>query len=258
MDHELITVEEKFGGEGTEIVIGPAPANILSAKMMTEISAQLKEEQKNPHKKLLIFSGEGKHFSFGASVEEHKPDQVGDMLPQFHQFIGEVLNCPIPTLAKVSGMCLGGAFEFVLACNFLFADEKAKFSVPEVQLAVFPPVASILLPLKIGEAISSRIILTGGQFASDALHRYGLVNEVSESGKLDEVVSAFFEKEIQPWSASSLRIANRAGRMLLSGLYQEYIGKLENLYLKDLMSTKDATEGILSFLEKRKPQWKDE
>jgi cyclohexa-1,5-dienecarbonyl-CoA hydratase len=258
MDYELIKVEERFGGEGTEIVIGTAPANILSAKMMSEISTQMKEEQKNPHKKLLIFSGEGKHFSFGASVEEHKPDRVGDMLPQFHQFIGEVLNCPIPTLAKVSGMCLGGAFEFVLACNFLFADEKAKFAVPEIQLAVFPPVASILLPLKIGEAISSQIILSGDQFPAEALHRYGLVNDVSESGKLDEAVFTFFEKQIQPKSASSLRIANRASRMLLSELYQEYIGKLENLYLKDLMSTKDATEGILSFLEKRKPQWQDE
>ncbi len=258
MDYELIKVEERFGGEGTEIIIGHAPANILSAKMMTEISSQLKEEQKNPHKKLLIFSGEGKHFSFGASVEEHKPDQVGEMLPQFHQFIGEVLSCPIPTLAKVSGMCLGGAFELVMACNVLFADEKARFAVPEIQLAVFPPVASILLPLKIGEAISSQIILSGDQFPAELLHRYGLVNEVSESGKLDEAVSRFFEKQLQPKSASSLRIANKAGRMLLSTLYREYIGKLESLYLKDLMSTKDATEGILSFLEKRKPQWKNE
>jgi cyclohexa-1,5-dienecarbonyl-CoA hydratase len=258
MNHELIKVEERDGGEATEITLGPAPANILSAKMMNEISAQLKEEQKNKHKKLIIFSGEGKHFSFGASVEEHKPKQVGNMLPQFHQFIGEVLNCPIPTLAKVSGMCLGGSFEFILACNFIFADEKAKFAVPEIQLAVFPPVASILLPLKIGEAISSQAILTGEQLTAAVLHGHGLVNNVSESGKLDEAVSSFFEKQIQPKSASSLRMANRAGRMLLSALYQEYIGKLETLYLKDLMATQDATEGILSFLEKRKPQWKDE
>lgn len=258
MNHELIKVEGKYGGEATEIILGPAPANILSAKMMNEISAQLKEEQKNIHKKLIIFSGEGKHFSFGASVEEHKPEQVGDMLPQFHQFIGEILNCPIPTLAKVSGMCLGGSFEFILACNLIFADEKAKFAVPEIQLAVFPPVASILLPLKIGEAISSQAILTGEQLTAEVLHDHGLVNDVSESGKLDEVVSSFFEKQIQPKSASSLRFANRAGRMLLSKLYQEYIGKLEALYLEDLMATKDATEGILSFLEKRKPQWKNE
>lgn len=258
MNHELIKVEERYAGEATEITLGPAPANILSAKMMKEISAQLKEEQKNNHKKLIIFSGEGKHFSFGASVEEHKPEQVENMLPQFHQFIGEVLNCPIPTLAKVSGMCLGGSFEFILACNFIFADEKAKFAVPEIQLAVFPPVASILLPLKIGEAISSQAILTGEQLTAAVLHDHGLVNNLSESGKLDEAVSSFFEKQLQPKSASSLRMANRAGRILLSTLYQEYIGKLETLYLKDLMATQDATEGILSFLEKRKPQWKDE
>lgn len=257
MSYKLIKVNEKNDGEVTEIVLGPPPANILTSGMMEEISAQIGEDVKNPHKKLIVFTGEGKHFSFGASVEEHKPENVGDMLPKFHSFIGDVINCSIPTLAKVSGMCLGGSFELVLACDLVFADESAQFAVPEIQLAVFPPVASVLLPFKCSGALSQQVILTGERFPAVEMHGRGLVNQVAESGKLDEAVSTFFEKQIRPKSASSLRITKAAGSMVMAEQYRNFIGRLESLYLKDLMSTTDAVEGIQAFLEKRSPEWKD-
>ncbi len=258
MSYELIQVKETHDGAVTEIILGPGPANILSAQMMREISTQLKEDEKNHHKKLIVFASEGKHFSFGASVEEHKPGQVNDMLPAFHNFIEEIITCNIPTLAKVSGLCLGGAFELVLACTFVYTDETAKFGVPEIQLGVLPPVASLLLPLKCGEVFSSRIVLTGEQFSVQHLLNHGLVNEVVEKNQLDEVVSNFFEKQFLPKSASSIRIAHKGCRMVIAEQYKNLIGRLESLYLEDLMDTADAVEGINSFLEKRPPEWKDE
>jgi len=258
MAYELIKVTEEYDGSMTNIVLGPPPSNIVSAKMMEEISIQLAEDRKNPHKKMIVFAGEGKHFSFGASVEEHSPEQVDNMLPGFHQMIGEIINTKIPTLAKVSGLCLGGGFELALACNFIFADESAKFAVPEIQLAVFPPVASVLLPVRCGDVFSSEVILTGDQFTADRLYDRGLINQVVEKGKLDETVSTFFERQFKPKSASSLRIASEASCMVLADYYNNYISRLESLYLKDLMSTKDAVEGIGAFLNKRKPKWLDE
>ena len=258
MAYELIKVEEKFDGAVTEITLGPPPANILSAKMMEEISTQLAEDEKNQHKKLIIFTGEGKHFCFGASVEEHKPEFVNDMLPGFHTFIGNIINCKIPTLAKVSGLCLGGGFELVLACTFIYTDESVKFAVPEIQLAVLPPVASILLPARGCDVLGAQIVLTGEQMAAKKLYEQGLVNEVVEKGKLDEAVSNFFEKQFQPKSASSIQIAHKGSRVFLAEQYNNFIGKLEKLYLEDLMSTKDAVEGIQAFLEKREPKWLDE
>lgn len=258
MSYELIKVEEKYDGAVTEIILGPPPANILSAKMMEEISAQLAEDEKNQHKKLIIFSGEGKHFCFGASVEEHKPESVNDMLPGFHKFIGNIINCKVPTLAKVSGLCLGGGFELVLACTFIYTDESAKFAVPEIQLAVLPPVASILLPARGCDVLGAQIVLTGDQMAAKKLYEQGLVNEVVEKGQLDDAVNSFFEKQFLPKSASSIQIAHRGSRMFLAQQYENFIGKLEKLYLEDLMSTKDAVEGINAFLEKREPKWLDE
>ena len=139
-----------------------------------------------------------------------------------------------------------------------FANDRAKFGVPEIQLGVFPPVASALLPVKCSEAFSSQIILTGGQFTAEELCKHGLINKVTEKENLDEAVSEFFEKEFLPKSASSIRITHKACRMVISEQYENVIGRLEKLYLDDLMATKDAVEGINSFLEKRAPAWQDE
>ncbi len=257
MTYETIRVEEKYGGSVTEITLNTPPANVLSAKMMEEIKTQLEIEQKNPHKKLIVFGGEGKHFCFGASVEEHQPGQVDNMLPGFHDLMGRLIECKVPILAKATGMCLGGGFEFVLACTFVFCDESAKFGVPEITLGVFPPVAAVLLPFKCGDQLASQIILTGANFTARDLEKHGFVNQVVEKGEVDEAVSAFIEEQILPKSASSLRIACQASSMLLADTYREYIGKLEKLYLKELMSTEDAVEGIAAFIEKRKPNWQD-
>lgn len=258
MSYSLIKTAELYNGQVTEILLGPPPGNILSAQMMDEISAELEKAAGEPHKKLLIFTGTGKHFSFGASVEEHTADKVGAMLPKFHKLVGALLECPVPALAKVRGVCLGGALELALACPLLFCEEGAALGVPEIQLGVFPPAASILLPHKIGFAVAAQMTLTGDKFAATELRRLGLVNEVAEAGKLDESVQAFVEKQILPKSAVALRLANRALQVGLAKHYRDHIQEVEHLYLDRLMSTADAVEGIQAFLEKRPPKWKDQ
>jgi cyclohexa-1,5-dienecarbonyl-CoA hydratase len=258
MASELIKVEEKHEGQITEVVIGPPPANIVTAKMMSELKEVLVQTRKQKQKKLIVLGGTGKHFSFGASVEEHRAEVVRDMLPRFHELVGDMLACEIPILTKVSGMCLGGAFEVALAGTFIFADETAAFGVPEIQLAVFPPVANILLPLLCAGPAAAQVILTGDRFGAKELHSWGLVNHVAEKGKLDEAVEEFVTKQILPKSASSLRITCQAMRKWYADIYRDRIQEMEKLYLDQLMATKDAVEGIQSFVEKRKPQWSNE
>ena len=257
MSYKLIKVQEKENGAVTEITLCSPPGNVLALAMMKEIAEQMRIDEKNPHKKLIVFGADGKHFSFGASVEEHTADKINDMLPKFHSFLAGIIKCPVPTLAKVSGLCLGGAFEFVLACTFICADESAKFGVPEIVLGVFPPPACVLLPARVGDALAAQMILTGDQFEAKTLRESGLLTLLVEKGNLDAAINDFYQKKFQPKSASSIRVAHKASRVFLSDFYDKHIAEVERIYLHELMKTADANEGIRAFLEKRPPQWKD-
>jgi len=240
-----------------EVILARPPANILTAAMMAEIGRAVNELARTPSRKCIVIAGEGSHFSYGASVEEHQPGVVNDMLPAFHRMIGLLVSCDVPLVAKVRGLCLGGGFELALACGAIFAEEGAKFAVPEIQLGVFPPVAAALLPAICGATVAAEIVSTGEKFAASALKEARIVNRVCAPEALDAAVSEFVTRHYLPRSASSLRIATRATRGELSEIYQRRIGVLEPLYLKDLMRTNDACEGIAAFVEKRKPTWKN-
>ncbi len=258
MDYKLIQINETHDGAVAEVTLQPPPANIISSSMMDEISHFLAAQQDLPQRKLIVFTGEGKHFSFGAAVEEHTPEQVGGMLPKFHRFIGKLLESRVPTLAKVTGCCLGGGFEMALGCTFIFADQKAKFAVPEIKLGVFPPPASVLLPWRAGDAFASEMILCGEMLPASRMLERGVVNQISETGAIDADLAQFITQNILPKSAAALRYACAAARMSTMAQYEQFISQLESLYLDGVMKTKDAVEGITAFLEKRDIKWTNE
>jgi cyclohexa-1,5-dienecarbonyl-CoA hydratase len=258
MNYKSIAISETHGGQVAEVTLNPPPANIVTSAMMDEISHCLASMQELQQLKLIVFVGAGKHFSFGAAVEEHTPAQVSGMLPKFHQFIGTLLSSRVPTLAKVKGCCLGGGFELALACTFIFSDQKAKFAVPEIKLGVFPPPASVLLPWRCGDAFASEMILGGEMQPPSRLRERGVVNSVSDEGGLDADLEAFIAQVILPKSAAALRYASAASRMSTVEQYEKFIKRLEALYLDGVMNTKDAVEGITSFMEKREAKWTNE
>ena len=255
VSYETIKLKEVFDGQVIELTLNSPPSNILTAAMMGEISLFMRQQRINEKLKLIIFKGEGENFSFGASVDEHTAERVKNMLPGFHQMIGEILEHPVPSLAQVAGLCLGGGFELALACSFIVADEKAKFSVPEIQLGVFPPVAAALLPHLANNSVAARMLLTGTRLGALELKEAGLVALIADGNDLHATVESFVEKNFLPLSSSSLRFAQRACRMSVVQQYQGLIEDLESLYLDELMKTHDANEGIQSFIEKRSPVW---
>jgi len=260
MSQARIEKRELFGGDVVDIALGPPPGNIITMALANELGEELRRLHVSPAgkaPKAIIISGTGKHFSFGASVEEHRADIVGDMLPRFHALIKDVLALDIPTIAKVSGVCLGGGFELALACSMIIADDTAKFAVPEIQLGVFPPVASVLLPYKISEAVACDMIFTGRQLGASDLLTLGLVNRMAAAGALDATVEDFVTKHVLPKSASSLQMAYQVTRKGIVEHYVRHIGEAERIYLQQLMSTADAVEGIEAFLAKRAPEWKN-
>ena len=253
---EKIKLSYSHNESVANILLDDGKGNVLDSIMMQDILNCLCELKKNSNLKLITFQGQGKHFSFGASVEEHTYQLAKKMLQTFHQIFLELSEIHIPLLAKISGQCLGGGMELALVCNFLFADKTAKFGQPEIVLGVFPPPASVILPEKIGLARAEEILLTGKIINADEALRIGILNTVFEDkDSLNSETDAWIEKHILPKSASSLRFASRAARIKFNHILNNFLGYLERIYVQELMETNDANEGIQAFLEKRAPNW---
>lgn len=244
-----------YQGHVLRIELAAPKANILDLAMIGALSERLAWAEQQPRLKALILCAAGDHFSFGASVEEHQRDQVAQMLPRFHALVEKLCSFGIPSFAVVRGNCLGGGLELVSGCTALFGSPTAKLGQPEVKLAVFAPLGSILLPWRIGGRALE--LLTSGRTvnAQEALG-LGLLHAVTEDP--ESACLSYVERNLLPLSASSLRFAEKAARASLVQLLRSELPKLEQIYLQELMATADASEGIAAFLAKRPPRYASE
>jgi cyclohexa-1,5-dienecarbonyl-CoA hydratase len=255
---EKIKLEYTHGDSIARITLNSPKGNVLDSIMMKELTGVLTSFKNNNAIKAITFEGAGDHFSFGASVEEHKREFAARMLRDFHNIFYTLADLSIPAIAKISGQCLGGALELCLMCNIIFADKTASLGQPEIMLGVFPPPASILLPMKIGSARAEELLISGKSISAEKAHSLGLVNEVfDDKNAMNSSVDEYIAKNIVPKSASSLRYAVRASRVFTYHILHKFLPALEEMYVNKLMNTNDANEGINSFLEKRKPVWQN-
>lgn len=253
-------IEVKYSHDNTvcNVTLNDGKGNVLDNLMMSDLLTLLDDLKKKPDIKIITFEGDGKHFSFGASVEDHTKDRAQEMLSTFHQIFYKIIDLGIPTLAKISGQCLGGGLELALVCNILYADSTAKLGQPEISLGVFAPPASIILPLKIGNSRAEELLITGKSISAEEGERIGLINRVFENKDDMEIgVQEWIDFYIIPKSASSLKYAVKAARKSFNQTILVKLPELEKEYISNLMETKDANEGIQSFIEKRNPVWEN-
>jgi cyclohexa-1,5-dienecarbonyl-CoA hydratase len=255
---DKIKIKYQYNGTVANIVLDDGKGNIIDHIAMEELQELLNSFSGKKELKLIVFEGAGKHFSFGASVEEHKKEFAEAMLKHFHKLFFTMRDLSVPAVAKISGQCLGGGLELALNCNILFADKSARLGQPEIVLGVFPPPASVILPLKIGYARAEELLITGKSITGEEAKNMGLVNEVFEDRHaMDEGVAEWIEMHILPKSASSLKFATKAARIKYNHILSNFLPQLEYMYVSQLMRTKDASEGINAFIEKRRPVWED-
>jgi cyclohexa-1,5-dienecarbonyl-CoA hydratase len=255
---EKVLTESLHDGQVVRLTLNAPKANILDSQMMSGLTAALDGVRSQPCAKLVQFIGAGDHFCFGASVPEHTRENAPRMLEQFHGLFYALADLAVPTAALVSGNCLGGGMELALMCNFIFADRTARLGQPEINLGVFPPPASLLLPMKVGQAKADDIILTGRILSADEAADMGLVAQIFDNREsLLKGVDAWTEKYILPKSAMSLRHTVQAARWQFNRELRKRLDKIQEFYIDELMSTHDANEGITAFLEKRSPRWED-
>ena len=258
---KLVTSSLIEDGTLLDILFDNPKGNVLTMAVMDEIAQLLDAHESDQHLRLVMLRGAGKHFSFGVSVAEHVADLAPKMLASFHALLRKIAAYPVPVGAVVQGHCLGGAFEVVLCCHFVFATPNAAFACPEVKLAVFPPILAAIGAHRLGGALAERLLLTGDTIDAQGAAAAGLVTGfVGEDGDPKQDVVAWYKKNLRPLSAKALRFSTRAFRQA-SGLLDQLgapLEAIERFYLDEVLSSADANEGIASFMERRAPTWKDE
>jgi cyclohexa-1,5-dienecarbonyl-CoA hydratase len=242
-------------GAVRRLVLNAPRANILDLEMIEALRAAVAEADVQGGLKALILEGAGDHFSFGASVHEHKPGDIDRVLPRFHDLFRALIDFSRPLIAVVRGNCLGGGLELAAFCNWIFASPEARFGLPEVKLGVFAPVGSLVLTERVGRPAAEALCVTGQVLPAEEALEANLVDHIAEDPA--EAARAWIEQNLLPQSAVALRFAMRAVREPMREHFLRQLNELERLYLQDLMSTQDAREGIAAFLEKRNPRWKN-
>lgn len=252
-----MSLEIESRGGLCELRLASPPGNVIDAALCSRIEEEIRARAGDPHLKAFLLTAQGKHFSYGASVPEHRAEEVGNFLPRFHGLCKTLVACDVPLIAAVRGLCLGGAFELVGCATFVVAEEGASFAVPEIKLGVIPPAACAILPSRLGEAVTEDLVLTGRNMDAAEAMRHGLVTRICHAGELESAAQAFFDEQIRPKSAQALRLALHALRAPVTAGIQARMDELESFYLERVMATRDANEGIAAFLEKREPRWED-
>ncbi len=254
MDYQNISFEVVSGV--ARLTFNRPPLNVLNIAMMREINSAL-DRFDQAAAKVLVIAAEGKAFSAGVDVAEHTADKVGEMIETFHGIFRRLDHLDTPTLAVVQGAALGGGCEVALFCDMVLASDKAKFGQPEIKVGVFPPIAAVILPRLVSRAKALELLLTGETIDAGEAYRLGLVNRVVPPDQLQAAAGEMIGK-LTPLSGAVLRMTRRAARLGGQGAFGEALNQVESLYLSELMKTHDANEGLMAFLEKRPPVWKDQ
>lgn len=255
MENRNLLVEIK-DGVALLTVNRPAVMNSLDSSVLDDLQAAFESLGQDAAVKVIVLTGAGeKAFVAGADIAAMAEFTVPQALAfarkgdRLVNFIGQLAK---PVIAAVNGFALGGGLELAMACDFIYASEKAKVGLPEVTLGIMPGFGGTQkLARLIGRNRANEMIFTGKMLnAADALE-WGIVNAVFPAGELIDKTMETARKI----AANGLLGIAHAKDSVRSGLDMAEADGInhEALLFSALFATADQREGISAFLEKRKP-----
>ena len=254
--YQTIRVEPS-GEHVARVVLANPPLNVLTIAMLKELAEAIEEAAAREKLRVLVIAAEGRTFSAGVDVEDHVDERVGPMIAAFHGVFRRLADVEPVTVAEVHAHALGGGCELAAFCDLVVASEQATFGQPEIQLGVFPPVTAAAFPYFVRGKKTLELMLTGERVDAQEAQRIGLVNQVWPDEDFAEEAASFVGR-LAARSGVALRLAKKAYYAGIDAPFSDALERAEEIYLHELMPTRDAVEGIAAFREKREPEWKDE
>ena len=235
----------------------PAAMNALNSAFFAEFNDLLNIIGKDDTIRVLVITGEGKAFVAGADIAEMKHmnfDQACNFSQIGQKTFLRLEKLEVPVIAAVNGFALGGGCELALACDFRIASSAAKFGQPEVSLGLIPGYAGTQRLSRLGGMGNALyLILTGEMItAEDALHM-GLVQKVVPPEMLMEEVMKIARK----MASNGSHAIRKAKEVIRKGreISLKEGSQLEAEAFSQLFDYPSTKEGMMAFLEKRKPIW---
>nr|CAI5868250.1 unnamed protein product [Callosobruchus analis] len=201
-------------------------------------------------------------FCAGADLKERAemdPKEVPAFVARFRQLVNSIYNIPVPTIAALDGAALGGGLEMALGCDIRVAAKNTKMGLVETKLAIIPGAGGTqLLPRTISRPLAKELIFTARVIDGSRAEKMGLVNyavEQNEEGNAAFKKALSIAEEILPNGPVGVRMAKKAINKGVEADFNTGLAIEEACYVQ-LIPTKDRTEGLVAFREKRRPEYK--
>ncbi len=255
MSYQGFIVEKE---SGTAVVsINMPPANTYNFEVMKELDAIIEDVRLDTDVNVIILTGNEKIFSAGADInmlKQSEPAFKAMFCLHCQETLLELERTPKIVIAALNGHCVGGGLEIAMACDLRFMRTGGQIGLPEVTLGVLPGTGGTQrLPRLIGKARALDMMITGRTISPEEAKDIGLINDVCEGDALE------FAKEY----AATLNAGATKAIGLIKVAVQEGTEMalnnglaLERELQNRLFATEDAQEGLLAFIEKRKPVFK--
>jgi len=232
----------------------PKALNALNSETLIELKAAGIALNADKEVRVVVVTGEGKAFVAGADILEMKDLTALEGMAfsaRGHEAFATLENMEKPVIAAVNGFALGGGFEVALACDIIYASDKAKVGFPETTLGIHPGFGGTQRTAKLaGLAKAKELIFTGKTIGAAEAYEMGLLNKVVPDDQLMAEVMALAAK-ISTNGPFAVRLAKECVNKSLSLDNREGL----SLEAKDFglcFATKDQKEGMTAFVEKRK------
>jgi enoyl-CoA hydratase/carnithine racemase len=207
----------------------------------------------------VVLTGAGERaFCAGGDLKERNgmsDDAWRTQHELFERSFMALMECPVPVIAAMNGYAYGGGLETALGCDFIFAVRSARFALSEVHLGIMPGGGGTqTLARAVGERRAKELILAARPFTAEEGYEWGLVNRLSEPGKVlvDALQTARAIAENAPLSVRQAKKSIHYG--LQTDIATGYRFEIEAY--NRLVTTEDRLEGVRAFNEKRKPEFR--
>lgn len=236
----------------------PEKLNALNTEMLQEVTQALAALQDDPAIRVLILTGQGRAFIAGADVRqflEFDSTRAHEFAQQAREVVSRLEALPLPVIAAVNGFALGGGCEVALACDLIYASEKATFGQPEINLGLMPGMGgSQRLARLVGKGLAKEICLTGRALSAAEALAVGLAARVFPAASLLPEC-----RQIALELAAKSRFAlGQIKRVINLGFDVDLPTALalETQAFGLCFGTPDPHEGVRAFLDKRAPRFR--